>query len=115
MPRFSADPEMIRRDHCNNSLALGAVKRAACCPASLLEDILAKSPLPVVGEYCELLEISIIRKGFPIWIAHAAYEGNDDRHGFQTPLSLIEPGQSLRNRVDLVVVTPMWERKELGN
>src|SRR5262249_61170073 len=62
-----------------------------------------------------LLEISIIRKGFPIWIAHAAYEGSDDRHGFQTPLSLIEPGQSLRNRVDLVVVTPMWERKEFGN
>jgi hypothetical protein len=74
-----------------------------------------ESPLPVVGEYCELLEISIIRKGFPIWIAHADYHGSDDRDGFQSPLSLIEPGQSLRNRVDLVVVTPIRERKELGN
>jgi len=44
----------------------------------------------ILGRY--RLEISIIRKGFPIWIAHAAYEGSDDRHGFQTPLSLIEPG-----------------------
>src|SRR5262249_38738449 len=43
------------------------------------------------------------------------HHGTDDRHGFQTPLSLIEPGQSLRNRVDLVVVTPMRERKELSH
>jgi hypothetical protein len=40
------------------------------------------------------------------------WEGNDRP---RVPLSLVEPGQSLRNRVDLVVVTPMWKRKELGN
>jgi hypothetical protein len=60
-------------------------------------------------------EISIIRKGFPIWIAQAEDHGSDDSDGFQISLSLIEPGQSLCDRVNLVVVTPMWERKELGN
>ena len=61
-----------------------------------------------------LPDIGIIRKGFSIGIAHAEEHGsgNDDP---RPPLSLIEPGQSLRNRVDLVVVTPMWEREELGN